>query len=95
MAGVDDNFYDRADKHIHLSNEQLSDVGSGKVSASMMYSVARFNSWISACRYSNANDMEKDKEENIKYFTIEYEKILRENMDDYIQNFDAYMKVER
>ena len=48
MADVDEGFYDRADEHIHLSNDQMSKVSMGKVSASMMYSVARFSAYISA-----------------------------------------------
>ena len=64
MQGVDDNFYDRADEHINLSNNQISeDIGRGKVSASFMYSVARFNAWVSACGWNNAQEMEAAKEE--------------------------------
>ena len=92
MSEIDDKFFDRADEHIHLSNKQISNATSGKVSASMMYSVARFNSWISACGFNSAEDMNKAKEETIKYFVTEYEKMLTENLDDYIDNFDKYMK---
>ena len=38
MDKGDDNFFKRADDHINLSNDQLSDASIGKVSASMMYS---------------------------------------------------------
>ena len=49
MQEVDDEFYERADAHIHLSNGQISEkVGTGKVSASNMYATARFNAWVSA-----------------------------------------------
>jgi hypothetical protein len=48
MKDVDDGFFDRADEHIHLSNKQMSKTSIGKVSASMMYSVARFNAHVSA-----------------------------------------------
>ncbi len=45
MQNTDDKFYERADAHIHLSNDQISGyVAKGKVSASMMYATARFNS---------------------------------------------------
>jgi len=32
----DDKFYERADAHIQLSNEQIADAGRGQASASMM-----------------------------------------------------------
>jgi hypothetical protein len=92
MSEVDDHFFDRADEHIHLSNKQLAGVSMGKVSASMMYSVARFNAWVSACGFSNSEEMSKAKQDTIKYFVDEYEKMLTENLEDYIVNFDKYMK---
>lgn len=92
MDKVDDKFYNRADEHIDVSNSQLKDIGSGKVSASMMYATARFNSWISACGFESANDMLELRNTNIEYFVTEYRKMLEENMDDYIANFEDYMR---
>ncbi|MFO1411512.1 MAG: DUF3144 domain-containing protein [Acinetobacter parvus] len=41
MQHVDDEFYERADQHIQLSNEQITDqIGKGKVSASMLYATS-------------------------------------------------------
>jgi len=92
MSDTEEKFFQRADEHINLSNDQLSDATTGKVSASMMYSVARFNAWFSACEFSNAAEMKNGKQETIKYFVAEYEKMLTENLDDYIQNFEKFMK---
>ncbi|MFT6321670.1 MAG: hypothetical protein ACJAT4_002600 [Granulosicoccus sp.] len=92
MSETDDKFFKRADDHINLSNDQLSDATIGKVSASMMYSVARFNAWFSACEFSNAAEMKKGRQETIKYFVAEYEKMVTENLDDYIENFEKFMK---
>ena len=94
MADVDDKFYERADAHIDLSNDQLKDIDRGKVSASMMYAVARFNAWITACGYSTSAEMSSGREETIEYFSREYRKMLEENLDDYIANFDRYMRVK-
>lgn len=93
MQNVDDGFYERADAHIHLSNSQITkEIGSGKVSASLMYSAARFNSWVSACSWCSGNEMADAKDEEIEYFVSEYREILEENMDDYISNFEKYMQ---
>ncbi|MEI8610445.1 DUF3144 domain-containing protein [Enterovibrio sp. Hal110] len=92
MSNVDSTFYDRADAHIHLSNEQFSeDVGKGKVSASMMYAASRFNAWVSACGWENGEEMEAAKEETIAYFVEQYKAMLEEKLSDYIENFDSYM----
>ena len=89
---ADNEFYKRADEHIKLSNKQISkDIPLGEVSASMMYSTARFNSWMNAYRFKNGGEMINEKEETIEYFVEEYRKMLIENLDDYIDNFDSYM----
>lgn len=92
MSQTDDKFFERADAHINLANDQLSNSNIGKVSASMMYSVARFNAWFSACGFENSKEMHNAKEETINYFVAEYKSMLQENIEDYINNFDNFMK---
>lgn len=92
MNEIDDKFFERADEHILLSNEQLTTATKGKVSTSMMYSVARFNAWLTATGWNNSQEMEAAKEETLNYFVDEYRKMLVENIEDYITNFDSYMK---
>lgn len=85
-------FFERADEHINLSNEQMDKATGGEVSASMMYSLARFNAWISARGFDNSKEMQARKAETVKYFVTEYKQMLEENMDDYISQYDDYMK---
>jgi hypothetical protein len=92
---TDPGFFARADAHIQLSNEQLGDSSRGKVSASMMYATARFNAWVSSCDFESSTDMAEAKAKAIEYFVAEYRKMLDENLDDYIRNFDDYMKATR
>jgi Protein of unknown function (DUF3144) len=89
---VDDKFYERADAHIHLSNDQINEKATlGKVSASNMYATARFNAWVSTCGWSSGEEMSEGKKETLDYFVTEYRKMLEENLDDYIENFESYM----
>ncbi len=88
---IDNKFYERADAHINLSNAQLNEIGSGQVAASMMFSLARFNSWISAGGYKSGEEMADERNIIIEYFTTQYLNMLEENVDDYIANFDKYM----
>ena len=92
---TDDAFYSRADAHIQLSNAQLAEEpGRGKVSASMLYAVSRFNSWVSACGFSSSDEMAASKNETIEYFVAQYKLMLEENLDDYIANFSSHMAVK-
>ena len=91
---VDDEFYNRADAHINLSNSQiLGQNERGKVSASMMYATSRFNAWVSACGWHNGSELAEAKEDTIEYFVTEYRKMLEANLDDYIENFESYMRL--
>ena len=89
----DNEFYKRADEHIKLSNNQISkDIPLGDIGASMMYSTARFNAWMNAFSCNSGIEMKVQKQETIDYFMEEYRKMLNKNLDEYIENFDSYMK---
>ena len=90
---TDEGFYDRADAHIHLSNDQLKAVDSeGKVSASMLYGTARFNAWVSALGFSSGEQMAEAREQTLAYFTEQYRLMLEDNLDDYIKHFARHMQ---
>jgi hypothetical protein len=87
----DDRFFERADAHITLSNEQAKEESRGKVSASMMYATARFNAWVGASNCATGEELASARDEAIEYFVEQYRTMLTENLDAYIQNFDQYM----
>ena len=89
---TDDEFYNRADAFIDLANEHATTAARDSVSASLMYSSARFNAWISATECSSAESMRDGRLERIERYVAQYRTMLEENMDSYIRNFDDYMK---
>jgi len=90
-ADTDEKFYTRADAHINLANSQLSEAARGKVSASMMFAASRFNAWICAKDFESGEAMASKREEIIEYFITQYRAMLDENLNNYIEHFDAYM----
>ncbi|RYZ12049.1 MAG: DUF3144 domain-containing protein [Comamonadaceae bacterium] len=88
---TDPAFYDRADAHIHLSNRQAPEVGTGPASASMLYGTARFNAWVSALDFRSGAEMAARREDILAYFTEQYRRMLEDNLDDYIANFERHM----
>jgi hypothetical protein len=88
----DEAFFDRADAHIALSNEQVGASDKGKVSASMLYATARFNTWVTASGYKKGEAMAADRAKIVEYFVAQYVKMLEDHLDDYIEHFDEYMK---
>lgn len=91
-SDVDPRFYDRADAHIELSNQQIGASTRGEVSASMLYAVARFNAWVCACGFESGAQMREKKGEMLAYFVEQYAKMLEENFDDYAEHFAGYMQ---
>jgi hypothetical protein len=89
---IDKEFFQRADAYITLANEQAANVNRGKVSASMMFATARFNAWVSASGTDSSDELASVREEALAYFVNEYRQMLEENLDEYIEHFDDYMK---
>jgi hypothetical protein len=88
---TDEKFYARADAHIQLANNNLADTAPGKVSASMMFAASRFNAWVSAKDFTSGAEMETRREEIIEYFVSQYRAMLNDNVNNYIEHFDAFM----
>lgn len=89
---IDKAFFERADAYITVANEQAVNVPRGKVSASMLFATARFNAWVSASGTESGEELASVKEEALEYFVSEYRQMLEENLDEYIEQFDDYMK---
>jgi hypothetical protein len=91
---TDDQFFLRADAYINLANGQLKDASRESVCASIMFGAARFNIWTHACDAQTSEQMATNRNEAIAYFAEQYRLMLEQHIDDYINNFDKYMKGE-
>lgn len=91
----DKEFFDRADAIIALANSQCDDFSIGKVSSSLLFAAARFNAFIVASSAKDLDELKKDKEEAVKYFKQQYEKVFIENMDEYIKNYGKNIEEQR
>jgi len=88
---VDDTFWDRADQFIHLANDFCEQTPRGMVSSSLLYAAARFNSFVVASSTKSANELQHQREAALEYFVEQYRKLLEENLEDQIKNFDKYL----
>lgn len=91
----DQDFFERADAIINLANSQCDDFSIGKVSSSLLFAAARFNAFIVASSAKDLDELTKEKEEAIKYFKQQYEKVFIENMDEYIKNYGKNIEEQR
>ncbi len=89
---IDGNFYKRADAIISLANGQINEnVTPADATNSLMFASSRFNAWISAMGFKNAEDMKTEREEIISFFTTQYKHMLEENFDNYVENFEQFI----
>jgi len=84
----DKEFYELADAHIALANTRMGKVKPAKVSATLLFAAARFNAFVISTSAENKAQMLLDKESAIAYFMQEYEKNLRENIDEHLARHD-------
>jgi len=89
---ADREFYERAQEHLSVANDQLAEVPRGQVGASMLYACARFNAWVSASNRESAMDLKGAYGETIEYFVAQYRKMLVKNLDDFVANFGEYIQ---
>lgn len=87
-------FYERADAFINLANSlRTSEAHAGKITASMLYAVARFSAWTAATGFVKGSDYAKEKADIIEHFGKNFERMLADNIDDYAENFATYMQI--
>ena len=85
-------FFDRANALINLANDQCATTHPNEVSASTLYAAARFNAFIVASTTGTAQDMASQKEGALDYLTDQFRKMMVANLDDFIENYEHYMK---
>lgn len=84
----DKAFYDMADAYIALANTQLNAEKPSRVSAAALFAAARFNAFVIAAAAENKAQLIAEKEAAIAYFMDQYEKMLRENIDEHMTRYD-------
>jgi len=87
----DKRFWQRADQFINLANEQSQEGSLGEVSSSFLYAAARYNAFIAAATAQNIDELKKNKEEAIKYFSTQYKEAFIENIEDWIKNYEKHI----
>ena len=91
-TAIDGNFYKRADAHINLANGHINEnTPPADATNSLMFASSRFNAWITAMGFKNAEDMKAEKEEVVNFFTTQYKHMLEENFDNYVENFEQFI----
>jgi len=71
-----------ADQFIELANELTKTESKERVGAAIMFAAARYHAFEAS---SKTEDLKKDKEDAIKWFSEQYKKMLDANIDEIIE----------
>lgn len=84
----DKQFFDMADSFIQLANTHLNESKPSRVSASALFAASRFNAFVISAAAGSKEQLIAEKEAAIAYFLDQYEKMLRENIDEHLARYD-------
>ncbi|HMF17153.1 MAG TPA: DUF3144 domain-containing protein [Gemmataceae bacterium] len=75
---VPPEFYNLADKFIHLANSLTEEHGVARVSAVFLFAASRYNAH---CMLAGDPDVEQNRQAAVAYFVEQYQKMLEDNID--------------
>ncbi|MGA9658062.1 MAG: DUF3144 domain-containing protein [Asticcacaulis sp.] len=81
----DNQFNNRADAHINLSNNQASLFGPLPATEAAIYAAARFTGWYITIEAKTIKEAEAKSAAQIDYFTKLYRELLEENLQEQIE----------
>ncbi len=94
-------FFEHTDQFIQLANTLCRPVKGeqaqpeqrrGQVSAAMLFATARFNTWVAANGFANAEEMREAKAQVMSYVLQQFQMMLEDNFDEYCEQFENYLR---
>lgn len=79
----DNDFYTMADKFIDLANTECEQKEPSFIGSSMLFATARFSAFVVASQVQDQAAYEAELERAQAFFTGEFERMLKQNMEDY------------
>ena len=89
-------FFQRADEIIGVANSQMNEnAHSGQVGSSLLYAAARYTASVASIGFVKGDDFAKEKDDIIEFYVKQYRQMLNDNLNDYAQNFDKYVQLNK
>jgi hypothetical protein len=93
MSNAEDSqFWDLVDAFIEQANAACDDADPGVVSAALLNAAARFNAFVVASSSIDRKEYIDEVESAQKYLTGRYAELIRDNLDDYRDNYKVYIR---
>lgn len=93
MANAEEGqFWDLVDAFIEQANTACDEADPGIVSAALLNAAARFNAFVVAGSSIDRKEYIDEIESAQKYLTGRYAELVRDNLDDYRDNYKVYIR---
>lgn len=92
MVDDEKQFWDLVDTFIENANDACDDLDPGIVSAALLNAAARFNAFVVASASLDRKEYIDEIESAQKYLTGRYAELVRNNLDDYRDNYKVYIR---
>ena len=79
----DKAFYTAADQFIDVANKACDNREASFVGSAMLFATARFSAFVVASQAQNKEAYEAELERASEFFNKEFERMLKQNMEDY------------
>lgn len=87
-------FWNLVDHFIEQANNACDDLDPGMVSAALLNASARFNAFVVASSSLDRKEYIDEMDASLNYLTGHYRDLLRDNLEDYRENFKVYVRTE-
>ena len=78
-----------ADSFITIANEHAEIQDKNIVNTSFIYAASRFSAYVAASSARNLEDFKGKQEQGVEFFTNEFNRMLKSNMQNYEKNFQS------
>jgi hypothetical protein len=86
----DEQFWQLVDNFISLANDKAQTTDRNIIGPAILFAATRFNAYMLASSTGNVETFSAQKEEAIKYYKDQHEKMLNDNFGDFETNFEKY-----
>lgn len=87
-------FWNLVDTFIEHANDACEDQDPSMVSAALLNAAARFNAFVVAASSIDRKEYIDEVDASLSYLTGRYRDFLRENLEDYKENYKVYVRAD-
>ena len=87
-------YWNFVDQCIQNANDACDHADPSLVGAALLHAAARFNAFVVASSSIDRKEYIEEMESSLQYLTGRYREMLRDNLEDYRENYKIYVRTD-